>query len=37
MSVNGRWDGDVLKGDEAHRDFLNRIYLVVVHRPSTGH
>ncbi|MGH8502821.1 MAG: hypothetical protein ACREVE_10210 [Gammaproteobacteria bacterium] len=36
VSLNGRWDGEVLKADHAHRDLLNRVYLGIAYQPGGG-
>jgi len=33
VSLNGRWDGDVVQADEANRDLLNRVYLTIAYQP----
>jgi hypothetical protein len=33
VSLNGRWDGEILKEDALHRDLLNRVYLSVAYQP----
>lgn len=34
VSLDGRWDGEVLKEDYAHRDFLNRVFLTLAYQPA---
>src|SRR5680860_538993 len=36
VSLNGRWDGELVKADEANRDLLNRVYLTIAYQPGSG-
>lgn len=37
FGVNGRWDGEVSKEDDPHRDFLNRIFLTFAYEPGADY
>lgn len=37
VSLDGRWDGEVLKEDYANRELLNQVFLTLAYQPALGH